>query len=452
MFSSILQKIPLVIVGLMLLVAIIMIYIRSKRVTRGEFLKTFKSIKFLTVWVLVFTFVLTGVFAVFNHMKSKQYMMAVVALNYSEASQAQNTNGTRFNMNEIICDEVIEKAIKLGAFEDVTLEQLKDCLSVYPYVQGNVNDESNYHISTEFIVEYAASKHTSHLDAANVITLITSAYKEYYIEKYTDNFSPTAEYDKPDYSEMEYMDIVAYLNKETSVVLNYLYGMAEKAPSFVTSKNTSFNSIAGKVYQFKETQIEQNLRSLILQYGIVKDKPEYIERLTYQNTNTEFTKQKHAASFEICNETIAMYSEEMTRVVLVPTKDANGKYYMGRTNVGIDELSVMATSFSNMIAENEKELMNNNLVIQRIEDANGNSPYTAQADELIVAIDKTLNDLTVEAVTAGREYSDYKMNQCIAVSISNVSLFDELKMIVAFAFVAYISAMAYDLSKKFPKV
>ena len=451
MFSSVLQKLPIIAAGVMLLVAVIIIYIRSKNVTRSEFARTLKNVKLLTVWVLIFTFALTSVFFVFNHMKSKQYVMAVVSLNYSEASLAQNTNGTRFNMTEIICDDVIERAIKLGAFEGVTVEEIRECLSVYPYVQGDVNDESNYHISTEFIVEYSASKHTDHLDAEDVITLITCAYKEYYIEKYTDNFSPTALSDKPDYSKMEYMDIVAYLNKETSAVLNYLYGMAEKAPSFVTSKNTSFYSIAGKVYQFKETQIEQNLRSLILQYGIVKDKPGYIERLTYQNTNTEFEKQKHTASFDVCNDTIGMYSNEMTRVVLVPTKDKNGKYYMGRTNVGIDEISVLATEFSNMIAENEKELMNNSLIIQRIENAGDISAASAQADALILAIDKSLGELTVEAVTAGREYSDYKMNQCIAVSISNTPIFNELKTIAVFAIFAYVAAMACELTKKFPK-
>ena len=451
MFSSILQKIPFAIVGVLLLVAAITIYVRSKHVTRSERFKIFKSVKLLTVWVLVFTFVMTGVFAIFNHIKAKQYMMAVVSLNYSEASQAQNTNGTRFNMTEIICDDVVARAIKLGAFDDVTVEELKECLSVYPYVQGDVNDESNYHISTEFIVEYSASKHTEHLDAEDVIALITGAYKEYYIEKYTDNFSPTTQAEKPDYSTMEYMDLVAYLNKETSSVLNYLYGMAEKAPSFVTSKNTSFNSIAGKVFQFKQTQIEQNLTSLILQYGIVKDKPAYIERLTYRNTNTDFTKQKHLASFNLCNETISMYSDEMTRVVLVPTKDSNGRYYMGRTNVGVDDLSVLATSFSNMVAENEKELMNNNLIIKRIEDVEGISPYAIEADELILSIDKALNDLTVEAVTAGREYSDYKMNQCIAVSFSNASLINELKMVAIFAFLAYIAGMSYELSRKYPK-
>lgn len=451
MFASILQKIPLLAVGIMLLVAVLLIYIRSKNVTKREFFRTFKSVKLLTVWVLIFTIAITGVFAVCNHIKAKQYVMAVVSLNYSEASQAQNTNGTRFNMTEIICDEVLERAIQLGAFEDVTVKQLKECLAVYPYLQGDVNDKSNYHISTEFIVEYSASKHTSHLDPENVILLVTGAYKEYYIEKYTDNFNPTSQADKPDYSTMEYMDIVAYLNKKTSSVLNYLYGMADKAPSFVTSQNASFHSIAGRVYQFKETQIEQNLKSLILQYGIVKDKPSYLERLNYQNTITEFEKQKNVASFEICNETIGRYSEEMTRVVLVPTKDANGKYYMGRTNTGIDELSILATTYSNMIAENEKELMNNTLVIQKIEDTSDDSALAQQADALILALDKTLNDLTVEAVTAGREYSDYKMNQCIAVRISNAPILNELKMVALFTVFAYVAAMAIELSRKYPK-
>ena len=451
MLSSVLQKIPLVVAGVMLLVAVITIYIRSKRVTRNEFLKICKGIKLLTVWILVFTFVLTGAFAVCNHIKAKQNMTAVVSLNYSEASQAQNTNGTRFNMTEIICDDVIERAIRLGAFEDVTVDQLRECLSVYPYVQGDVNDKSNYHISTEFVVEYKASRHTSHLDSENVIMLVTSAYKDHYIEVYTDNFSLTGQSDKPDYSSMEYMDAVSYLTKSTTSVLNYLYGMAEKAPSFVTSGGASFDSIAGKVYQFRATQIEENLRSLILQHGVVRDKQTYLDRLSYQNTDTEFAKQKNTASFDVCNATIDMYSVEMTRVVLVPTRDANGKYYMGRTNVGIDELSVMATSFSDMIAENEKVLMDSNLVMRRIQEAEDVSVYAAQADELISAIDKTLNELTVEAIAAGREYADYKMNQCIAVSISGLSLFDELKMIAVFAVLAYLSAVAYDLSKKFPE-
>ena len=451
MISSLLQKLPLAVVGLLLVVSALTIYFRSKNVTKSEFLKIFKSTRLIGAWSLIFVIVISGIFGIFNHIKAKHSVTAVVALNYSEASQAQNSNGTRYNMAEIICDEVVEKAIEMGALENVTVKQLKNCLCVYPYIQGDVNDKSNYHISTEFIVEYHASKHTDHLDAENVITLITSAYKEYYIEKYTDNFSLTGKEDKPDYSTMEYMDIVTYFNKETTAVLNYLYGLAEKGPSFVTKNNTTFHAIAQKVHQFKETQIDQNLKSLVLQHGVVRDKDSYIERLSYQNKNTDFDRQKNKVSFDICNQAIDMYSEEMTRVVLVPTWDEGGKYYMGRTKVGIDELSVMATTFSNNVASNEKEIMDNNLVIGKMQSASGNTSANAEADALIATIDKSIDDFTNEAITAGREYSNYRMNQCIAVSISGTSLFSELKTIIIFMMLAYVAAYVFTVSKRFPK-
>lgn len=451
MYSSLLRTIPLAIVGLLLFIAAVRIYLRSKYVTRSEFLNLFKYAKYVQAWALLVMFFLTTVFGVFHHMHAKQWVMSVVALNYSEASQAQNSNGTRYNMTEITCDEVVARAIEMGALENVTVKQLRNCLSVYPYVQGDVNDESNYHISTEFAVEYCASRHTQHLDAENVIQLIAAAYKEYYIEKYTDSFGLKNKAEKPDYSEMEYMDIVAYFDKQTSSILNYLYGMAAKAPSFVMQNNTTFQSIAGKVFQFRETQINQNLRSLILQHGIVKDKDSYIDRLTYRNTDTDFVRLKNVASFSLCNQAIDMYAEEMTRVVLVPTWDASGKYYMGRTKVGIDELSVMATNFSDRVATNEKEIMDNDLVIEKMQTPPQTGDAETQAEALIASIDKSIDNFTIEAINAGREFSDYKMNQCVAVSIFGSTLFGELKTIAAFAMIAYAAVVLYNISKRFPK-
>ena len=450
MYVAHLQKIPFLIAGIFLCFGLAIIYFRSKNISRTEFFKLFKAAKFLQVWVLVVVLLLTGAFAVLNHFKSKQYVSAVVSLNYSEASMAQNSNGTRYNMAEIICDEVVEKAIRMGAFEDVTVKQLRRCLSVYPYVQGDVQDKSQYHISTEFVVGYYASKDTQHLDAENVIKLITAAYKEYYIEKYTDSFSMDTDI-KPDFSKVEYMDIVSYFNKRITAVLTYLYGMADKGPSFVTENNATFNSIAGRVHQFKETQIDENLRSLILQHGIVKDREGYVDRLSYQNKNTDFDRQKNAVSFDLCNEAIAMYAEEMTRIVLVPTWDQTGKYYMGRTKVGIDELSVKATVFSDNVATNEKEIMDNNLVIDKMLSAEGNLPTHPEADTLIASIDESIDAFAAEAIRAGREFSSQRMNQCIAVSISGVSLFSELKTIIVFMAFAYVSLMLYAVSKTFPK-
>lgn len=449
MYTSILKNASIMILAILLAVAGVRIYFRAKNVNRSEFSQIFKTAKYISTGILVLCILFTGVFGVFNHLNLRKSVHAIISLNYSEASAAQNSNGTRYNMAEIISDEVVERAIKKGAFENVTVKQLKNCLSVYPCVQGSVGDESEYHISTEFAVEYHASKYTQHLDAENVIKLITTSYKEYYIEKYTDNFSLNPE--SPKFEEMEYMDIVAYFDKETKAILNYLYGMAEKNSSFVTENKSTFNSIAGKVYQFKETQINQNLRSLILQNGIARQEKGYVERLSFQNKNVDFDRQKNQVSFDLCNEAIDMYSEEMTRVVLVPTWDKEGKYYMGRTKVGIDEISVQATNFSNNVASNEKEIMDNNLIIDKM----GTSTPTAEtykaADVLIDTIYNSIKGFEKEAINAGREFSTYKMNQCIAVSIYGVSLMGELKSLILFAAFAYVTIVLSKISKTFPK-
>ncbi len=446
---NVLQKLIILIIGVLFATAVTTIFFRSKNINRTERTQIFKTAEYFNAWIILICFIVTMMYGIFNHFELKKSVHAIVSLNYSEASQALNSNGTRYNMAEIISDEVVERAIKKGALQDVTVKQLKNCLVVYPCVQGGVGDESQYHISTEFAVEYHASKDTAHLDSENVIKLITSAYKEYYIGKYTDNFSLDTEV--PDFNEMEYMDIVSYLDKETQAILNYLYGMAGKNPSFVTENGSTFNSIAGKVHQFKETQINQNLKSLILQNGIARDKDGYVDRLSYHNKNVDFDRRKNDASYKLCNQAIDMYSEEMTRVVLVPTWDQAGKYYMGRTKVGVDELSVMATDFSNYVASNEKEIMDNKLVIDKISSSSQASQLYVSADSLIDSVYESIKGFEKEAISAGREYFRHKMNQCIAVSIYGISLMSELKTLIIFAAFAYVSLILYRISRKFDK-
>ena len=449
MLNDILQKAIIIIVGGLLAVSAAIIFFRLKNVNRTERAQIFKSAEYFNAGIILICFVVTMVYGIFYHIDLKKSVNAVISLNYSEASQALNSNGTRYNMTEIISDEVIERAIKKGALENVSVKQLKDCLSVYPYVQGGVGDESKYHISTEFAVEYHASKNTSHLDSENVINLVTTAYKEYYIEKYTDNFSLDAQ--KPDFGKTEYSDAVAYLEKEAGAVLNYLYGMAEKDPSFVTDDGSTFNSIAGKVYNFKEIQINQNLKSFILQNGIARDKVGYIDRLTYQNNDLEYDRKKSEASYEVCRRAIDMYGEEMISVVLVPTWDSSGKYYMGRTKVGVDELSVLAAGYSSDVAAVGKEIMENEAEIDKITSAKQSAKLYESADLLIDSAYNSIKDFEKEAIIAGREYSRYKMNQCVAVTIYGASFMSELKALAVFALFAYAALVLWKISRKFPQ-
>lgn len=124
---------------------------------------------------------------------------------------------------------------------------------------------------------------------------------------------------------------------------------------------------------------------------------------------------------------------------------------MGRTKVGVDELSVMATTFSGYVANNEKEIMENQMVIGKFTANRENTNSSAAADTLIESIYDNIKAFEKETITAGREYSRYKMNQCIAVSIYGTSILNELKTVVVFAAFTYVSLILLGISKKFPK-
>lgn len=448
--SSILAKIPPLICLALLCTAVLLIWFRSRKLGIGETVKVFKKAKYVTAGILAGVLLMTSVSAVLFHLNGKNYASAIVALNYSKASQAQNSNGTRYNMAEITCDEVISRAIEMGAMEDVSVKDLKACLSVYPYVEGGVRFEDEYHISTEFVLEYYANRETAHLDSSTVVQLVTMAYKDYYVEKYVDYYELDREH-RPDFDELEYMDAVDYFQKEATGILNYLYGLQKSDPSFLTEDKTSFGSLASKVHQFKEVQIDENLRSLILQNGVAKDRVGLIDRLHYQNNNTDFTRRKDTISFDLCNQAVKLYAEEMTRIVLVPTWDEIGKYYMGRTKVGIDELSMMATAFSDAVAESEKSMMDNRLVADKMQAAVGGADQKEAVDRLILTIDQELDQYAEAAISAGRQYSARKLNRCIGVSVYGVPLSKEVKDVCIWLLLFYAAFALLSVSFEFPR-
>ena len=89
--------------------------------------------------------------------------------------------------------------------------------------------------------------------------------------------------------------------------------------------------------------------------------------------------------------------------------------------------------------------------IDKITSNNQDTQISISVDYLVESIYDSIKSFEKEAITAGREYSRHKMNQCIAVSIYGVSLMSELKSLIMFAAFVYITLVLRRISKKFPK-
>ena len=384
----------------------------SWKLVKGEVLR----LPGFRVWLLLLSLCFVFFFSVLYMRYDRMRASAVITLNYSEAYKGQNANGTRYNMNEIICEDVLERAIEKGALKDISVKELQSCLTVSPVIEGSSETEETYHISTEFEIVYKGGRPLE-VSAKNLVQLIGYAYKEYYINKYADNFDSLDIVITPseDFSSLDYLDIVEYLTNQVMIIQNYMYGMAEKNASFISSGGETFYSLAVKCENLDEVQIQDNLKAYIMNNGISKNSTEYIGRLEYENTRMDYEYQRAEAAFNVRRAAIDLYAEEMTRIVLVPTWDTDGEYYMGRTKVGIDQLSMEAEEYSQTVAAYSKEMQTNSSVIEAYSNS-GSSGQNAYLDGLIETVSSEIMSLAEEAKRVSQEYSETRMNQCITVT------------------------------------
>ena len=337
-----------------------------------------------------------------------------ISLNYAEASKGQNMNGTRYNMSEILCDDVLERTIKKGAFKDVTAKQLKKTLDVYPTVSGSAVDKTRYHVSTEFRIDYIPTKDTYHIDGYNFLPLLSECYREFLIDNYADNLDTIAVNINPeeDFKDLGYFDICNYLSMEAEILENYMSKLSKENSSFIASNGETFNSVASKLYKLRSEKITDDLYAMIVNTGISKSYTTDLKSLQYEVVLLDFEKQKKEAGRDISSKAVEMYKEAMARIVLVPTVNEEGEFYMGQTKIGLDELVEDSANYSTEAASYAKKIEDKNNIIDSVKAGNG-TMSNESIDTLIVQISKAINEYSQEASQVALEYSNTNMNRCV---------------------------------------
>lgn len=452
MITQIIKMTAVVISAVLVLSAGMTFWKKTRNQTKSQTKAELKRIKLFRMSAVLYAIVICFAYTVSSYFDTTKQATAIIGLNYAEASLGQNVNGTRYNMSEIICDDVIDRVIKKGGFDDLSTDDLKSCFTVVPLNQGNSYSKDNYHISTEFAVYYQASKKTKKYDTNAVAQLLCNSYRDYYFDNYVSDF----QFQMDDFDEktkdLDYIDIATLLSNRANNILNYLYGLREKNSAFISSNGSTFASVAAKVDMLNTAQINESIYSYILQNGISQDSDNLKHRYTYINILLDYQKQKLQESYDITNAAIAKYDKDMARIVLVPTWDDVGQYYMGRTKIGIDTLSVQSVAHSNSIAAVEKSIKDNELKLAKFGEAAGNTEANKKyVTELISSTETALADLAEQARLIGHEYYSTQMNQCISASVYQPSVLSRAKTLAVVALLAYASCLMFVSSKDFAR-
>lgn len=409
----------------------------------------FKGRKLLNL--LIFMLLILNGFMV--PLQMQQSATAEIALNYVQASQGLNPNGTRYNQADILSTEVLQKAIKKGALKGITTGDLQRVLSVAPKIQGNSNDKGSYFISTQFVLSYEANSKTANVDGEQLLSLVAESYKEWFMEKYSDNVS-ALQLDFSDMKEEDYLDICTYLQNKGNLIEAYMTAMAEKEPAFRSKTNgETFQSIAARASNVANLMVE-NLDAYVLENSISKDAPLYMGRLSFQNIFDYFDAAKADASNKNNIKAISMYEDGLARIVLVPTYDTNYQFYMSQTRIGIDDFAEKADEYAGEKTQIRSGIAHNNRILRQLSTAASISGEDKKAEELIAQIQSELIKLAGEAQTLVKEFSASQSNEYMLLNVRRLEnrvgevAVTVLLYTLLFAFAVYCVSFATTSAKQ----
>ena len=338
----------------------------------------------------------------------------LLSLNYSNAYQGLNPNGTRYNQAVILSDEILEFAIKKGAFENVTASDLKEALKVVPVAEGSSSDPNEYYISTQYKISYSAVPATAKLDGKLACQLVLEAYKEWFIQNYSLNTS-LLEVDFESIRRLDYLDIYETLSTKAGNIGQFMLTMAESNPNF-RSEHTgeTFSTLCQRAYTVRDVMAE-NLYAYVLEHGVSKDKGTYLGRLSFENTMLGFESDKERASNQNNLEAISMYENDIATAVLVPTYDENSQYYMSRTRIGVDDFASRAENHATAMTEIRSQIAENMHVASMLTEVTPNASDMDTADVLVLQIETELSNIIEDIITTIREYNEQVTNQYMSI-------------------------------------
>lgn len=127
---------------------------------------------------------------------------------------------------------------------------------------------------------------------------------------------------------------------------------------------------------------------------------------------------KNVATHEINLEAIDLYERDMATVVLVPSEDTDGKYYMSRTKIGVDYFADEAETSMKTAAQQQLQVETNNYTIQQMQAVNASAEQTAQADKMVESLKaeyQVLSDLLKNTL---KDYDKDTINNYMSIVVS----------------------------------
>lgn len=371
----------------------------------------FKRILFIvlsnikTIVVLMCVFVFISLIVTYTGSFNKKSV--VLSLNYEEVSKGQNPNLTRYNVYELKSDRVMERVISNAGLQDVlTPTELSEHIDIAENSSGKTidpNDSSTYYISTSYTVSYRMNREIKNISVDDMMTLICKSYNDMFHEEYVGTKS-VLKYDLGDIEGKEYIEIAKLFTNKSDQMLRYIQQRIEENATYRSDiTGQSFQTIKKMIQNVQNYSIKK-YSAFVLESGLSRNKDHYIRTLNYKNDMLNINYQKFMIDYNVRKQQVQDYDSAMIGTVMVPSINEKQEYYMSRTNTGTDYLTKEADYSLSQGNAVDRDIINNNDIIAKVNASTADEESYKKADELIKTVDEELKQVANTADTTDKEY------------------------------------------------
>lgn len=354
-----------------------------------------------------------------------------IALTYPEASAGLNPDGSRYNMSNILSDEVLEDAVLSGGFENLAVEDLKSALNVTPANNTSdsvslMSDASNENeaggttakianrVTSQFTLEFRGNGKTGFSRGSEILSAVAAAYKSRFVSQYSPNLS-TLDISFDDLDQYDYPDMGLYFSNKIQIIARYASVYAGKDAVFCSSETgETFRSISGKAWDLHDTARE-NLTSYILSNGLSKSRADYRSRLRYDYTRNCNSYRNDVEAYGVRLAAIDRYYADMSRIVFIPTYDTDRTFYMSKTKTGVDNFSIEANELVSSASKGLSTILEKENWMERLSVRTDLDAATEKTEQMMADLEAQILDLAAVAKSTIQDYINHSSNGYILI-------------------------------------
>lgn len=409
----------------------------------GGLYRAFEAFRRRKLLVIVFFLILFLALCGWQYNNNLRIARTILSLDYEEASQGLAPNRTRFNIYEIRSREVMERLIGYAGLEgETTPDELSKCIGVKATHNKSISGSVNY-ISTSFVISFTGKGSVWKRSSEDMLSLLCKAYREYFVEHYGFNHSILS-FDVNDLKfNDEYLMMVDLLELKGNQLEKYVQLRKRESKNYADpNTGITFSELEQRAKNFYTYDIE-NLRSYVIENGIVSDKLALKPMLNYKIHMDRLIYDKLIAAYDEDNKGIQIYDTAMSAVIMIPTQDQTMQYYMSRAKTGMDNMALHANTQLVGATERMEQIKYNTYLMEKLTTNDSDLAHKEKAYTLIREKQAILEKLAADIQTVDSSYTSAKARDYLSFSEDSASFADRIGLLPSFLGTLFILLIAF---------